>query len=115
MDFKSMPKDKVGYDTVFVVIDCLSKQAVSIPYHKTITAKEMTWLYIVFIYRYFGLLVSIISDHRPQFVSKFWAEFCHILGIKLKLLTAFYPQTDGQTEIMNQYLDQRLRPFVNYY
>ena len=41
MDFKLMPKDKAGYDNVFVVIDCLSKQAVSIPCHKTITAKEM--------------------------------------------------------------------------
>ena len=50
MDFKLMPKDKAGYDNVFVVIDCLSKQAVSIPCHKTITAKEMAWLYIVFIY-----------------------------------------------------------------
>ena len=50
MDFKLMPKDKAGYDNIFVVIDCLSKQAVSIPCHKTITAKEMAWLYIVFIY-----------------------------------------------------------------
>ncbi len=50
IDFKSMPKDKAGYDNVFVVIDRLSKQAVSIPYYKTITAKEMAWLYIVFIY-----------------------------------------------------------------
>jgi hypothetical protein len=56
-----------------------------------------------------------VSDRGPQFVSRFWAEFCRILGIKLRLSTAFHPQTDGQTEIMNQYLDQRLRPFVNYY
>src|SRR6266536_3361180 len=115
MDFKSMPKDKAGYDNVFVVIDRLSKQAVSIPCHKTITAEDMAWLYIVFIYRYFGPPASIVSDRGPQFVSKFWEEFCRILGIKLKLSTAFHPQTDGQTEIMNQYLDQRLRPFVNYY
>src|SRR6266536_2958901 len=115
MDFKSMPKDKAGYDNVFVVIDRLSKQAVSIPCHKTITAEDMAWLYIVFIYRYFGPPASIVSDRGPQFVSKFWEEFCRILGIKLKLSTAFHPQTDRQTEIINQYLDQRLRPFVNYY
>jgi hypothetical protein len=48
-------------------------------------------------------------------VSHFWKEFCRILGIKLKLSTAYHPQTDGQTEIINQYIDQRLRPFVNYY
>ena len=50
MDFKLMLKDKAGYDNIFVVIDYLSKQAVSIPYHKTIMAKEIAWLYIMFIY-----------------------------------------------------------------
>jgi transposase InsO family protein len=115
MDFKSMPKDKFGYDTVFVVIDRLSKQAISIPCHQTITAEEMAQLYITHVYRYYGAPESMVSDRGPQFVSYFWAEFCRILGVKLKLSTAFHPQTDGQTEIMNQYLDQRLRPFANYY
>jgi hypothetical protein len=71
MDFKSIPKDKAGYDNVFVVIDCLSKQAVSIPCHKTITAKEMARLYITHIYQYYGPSMSMISDRGPQFVSKF--------------------------------------------
>jgi transposase InsO family protein len=56
-----------------------------------------------------------VSDRGPQFISAFWNEFTSILGIKLKLSTAYHPQTDGQTEIVNQYLDQRLRPFVNYF
>src|SRR5450432_4017507 len=115
MDFKSMPKDKAGYDKVFVVIDRLSKQAISIPCYKTVTAEDMAQLYITYVYRYYGPPESIVSDRGPQFVSQFWKEFCRILGIKLKLSTAFHPQTDGQTEIMNQYMDQRLRPFVNYY
>ena len=110
-----MPKDKAGYDNVFVVVDRLSKQAVSVACFKTVTAEEIARLYITHIYRYYGPPVSIVSDRRPQFISQFWAEFCRILSIKLKLSTAFHPQTDGQTEIMNQYLDQRLRPFVNYY
>jgi transposase InsO family protein len=75
----------------------------------------MARLYIQYIYRIRGAPKSIVSDRGPQFVSAFWKEFCRILGIKLKLSTAFHPQTDGQTEIMNQYLAQRLRPFVNYY
>jgi hypothetical protein len=66
-----MPKDKAGYDNVFVVIDRLSKQAVSMPCYKTITAKEIARLYITHIYRYYGLLMSIVSDRGPQFVSKF--------------------------------------------
>lgn len=115
MDFKSMPKDKFGYDAVLVVIDRLSKQAISVPCHKTVTAEQLAQLYITHVYRYYGAPESVVSDRGPQFVSRFWGEFCRILGVKLKLSTAFHPQTDGQTEIMNQYLDQRLRPYVNYY
>ena len=115
MDFKSMPPSKEGYDMIFVVVDRLSKQAVSLPCHKTVTAEDMARLYIDAIFRHKGPPESIVSDRGPQFVSHFWKEFCRILGVKLKLSTAYHPQTDGQTEIMNQYMDQRLRPFVNYY
>jgi transposase InsO family protein len=115
MDFVSFNKDKHGYDNVLVVMDRLSKESISIPCHKTTTAEEMASLFIYHIWRYFGPPDSIVSDRGPQFISTFWTEFCRLLGIKLKLSTAHHPQTDGQTEIMNQYLEQRLRPFVSYY
>jgi transposase InsO family protein len=115
MDFKSMPTDKHGFDAVFVVVDRLSKQAISEPCHKTVTAEDMARMFVKNIYRYYGAPQTIVSDRGPQFVSQFWKEFCRILGVRLKLSTAFHPQTDGQTEIMNQYMDQRLRPFVDYY
>ena len=57
----------------------------------------------------------MLSNRGPQFISVFWNEFNKILGTKIKLSTADHPQTDGQTEIYNQYLQKRLRPFVNYY
>jgi hypothetical protein len=115
MDFKSFPIDKHGYDNVMVVVDRLSKQAISIPCYKTVTAPQMAKLYLEYVYRYHGPPMSIVSDRGPQFISTYWKAFTAILGIELKLSTANHPQTDGQTEIMNQYLDQRLRPFVNYY
>jgi transposase InsO family protein len=115
MDFKSFPKDENGFDTVYVVIDRLGKRAYSIPCHKTTTAKDMARLFISNIYRTHGPPDIIVSDRGPQFISEFWAELCRILGIKLKLSTAYHPQTDGQTEIMNQYLDQRFRSFINYH
>jgi transposase InsO family protein/predicted aspartyl protease len=115
IDFKSAPKDKHGFDNICVIIDRLSKQAISIPCHKTITAEQLAWLFVQYAYRYYGPPDSIVSDRGPQFISAFWDAFCRILGIKLKLSTAYHPQTDGQTEIMNQYLDQRLRPFIDYY
>jgi transposase InsO family protein len=62
-----------------------------------------------------GVPETLVSDRGPQFVSDFWDEFCSRIGTKLKLSTANHPQTDGQTEIVNQYFDQRLRPYVNHY
>jgi transposase InsO family protein len=101
MDFKSFPKDRSGNDMIYVVIDRLGKRAYSIPCQKTITAKGMASLFISHVWRTHGPPDSIVSDRGPQFISEFWSEFCRILGIKLKLSTAFHPQTDGQTEIMN--------------
>ena len=115
MDYKSQPRDKHGFDNIFMVVDCLFKQLICTLCHKTVTAEDMTKMYLQHIYWYYGAPESIVSDRGPQFISYFWKEFCHILSIKLKLSTAFHLQTDSQTEIMNQYLNQRLQPFVNYY
>jgi hypothetical protein len=67
-------------------------------------------------YDFFGH-IAISSEDKTLFrILRFiWDEFCRILGIKLKLSTSDHPQTDGQTEIWNQYMAQKLRPFVNHY
>jgi transposase InsO family protein len=101
MNFKSMPPSKEGYNMVFVVINRLSKQAVSFPYYKTVTAEDIVRFYINIIFRYKDPPDSIISDRGLQFVSNFWKEFYRILDIKLKLSTAYHLQTDGQTKIIN--------------
>ena len=100
---------------LFVVIDRLSKQLYSIPYYKIINARSMAELFLKYIWCQEGYPNSIVSDYSPQFVSSFWTEVCRILGTRVKLSTVFHPQTDGQTEIINQYIDQCLQPFVNYY
>lgn len=115
MDYCSFNKDKYGFDNVLVVIDRFSKQAISIPCRKKVDARMQAKLYIYHVYRYFGAPLIMISDRRPQFISKFWDEFTKILGTKRVLSAADHPQTDGQTEIYNQYLQRRLRPFVSYY
>jgi transposase InsO family protein len=115
MDFHELPKDKKGYDTVLLLVDRFGKRTISIPCQKTTDAKETARLYIRYVYHIYGPPLTIVSDRGPQFISAFWKEFTSILGIKLKLSTAYHPQTDGQTEIANQHLDQRLRPFVNYF
>ena len=101
MDYKSQPRDKHGFNNIFMIVDCLSKQSICTPCHKTVTAEDMTKMYLQHIYWYYGAPESIVSDRGSQFISYFWKEFCRILSIKLKLFTAFHLQTDGQTEIMN--------------
>lgn len=115
IDFHELPRDRDGYDMVMVIVDRFGKRPFSIPCHKNIDAKEAARLYVHYVYRIYGPPDTIMSDRGPQFISAFWNEFTRILGIKLRLSTAYHPQTDGQTEIVNQYLDQRLRPFVNYF
>lgn len=75
----------------------------------------MAELFIANWVRHFGMPDSIVSDRGPQFISTFWGELCRILGTKVKLTTAYNPNVDGQTEIMNQYIKQRLRPFCTFY
>jgi transposase InsO family protein len=108
MDFHELPRDQNGFDTVVLFVDRFAKRTVTIPCHKTVDALATAKLYIRYVYPYFGPPLTLVSDRGPQFVSAFWREFTDILGIKLKLSTAYHPQTDGQTEIANQYLDQRL-------
>lgn len=115
MDFKDFPKDKHGYDRILVFIDRLSKVSITVPCHKDIDARGMATLFVQWIYRFGHTPETIVSDRGAQFVSSFWQEFCRIIGVRIKLSTAYHKQTDGQTEIMNKYIDQRLRPFVNYY
>ena len=101
MDFKSFPKDQSGNDMIYVIVDRLSKRVYLILYKKTITAKEIATLFILYVWCTHGPPDTIVSDRGPQFISEFWYKFCQILGIKLKLSTAFHPQTDRQTEIVN--------------
>ena len=90
---------------LFVVVDRLSKQLYSIPYYKIINTRGITELFLKYIWCQEGYLESIVSDRSPQFVSSFWTEVYCILSTQVKLSTAFHLQTDGQTEIMNQYID----------
>jgi transposase InsO family protein len=115
MDFCEFSKDQTGCDSILVVVDRLSKKPISIPTNKTATARVLATLFLTHVYRHHGAPDTIVSDRGPQFIADFWAEFCRILGIKRKLSTAYHAQTDGQTEIVNQYIAQRLRPFVNHF
>jgi hypothetical protein len=91
MDFYKLLIDRDGYDMVMVLVDRFGKRPFLIPCYKNINAKEAARLYIYYIYQIYGLLDTIVSDRGPQFILAFWNEFTQILGIRLKLSTAYYP------------------------
>jgi len=78
-----------------------------------VIVEEAARLFLHQVWKLHSLLKCVISDHGPQFVAHFTRELYRLLGIKLASSTAWHPQTDGQTERINQELDQYLRLFVN--
>jgi len=114
MDFITDLPISQGYDSLFVVVDRLSKATIVTPCTKTITAEETSKLYMDHVWRRTGLPRQVISDRGPQFASKVMQEVWGKLGVKSTMSTAFHPQTDGETERVNQELEQYLRVFGNF-
>lgn len=103
-----------GFDAILVVVCRLTKQAIVAPCHTTDTAKDFARIFIQHVFSKHGLPADIVSDRGSLFVSKFWTSLCKALDIRSNLSTAYHPETDGQTERVNQTLEQYLRMFVNY-
>jgi len=95
------------------VMDAVSKRVYFIPIHTTVTAKGVAWLFLHYVWKLHGLPKRVVSDCRPQFVALFTKELYRLLGIQISFSTAWHPQTDRQTERVNQELDQFLHLLVN--
>jgi len=103
-----------GYDSVLVVVDRLTKMVHFIPTTEKMSAEGLARLFRDNVWKLHRLPESIISDRGPQFAAGLIKELNGMLGIKSKLLTVFHPQTDGQTERVNQELEQYLRMFIDH-
>ena len=103
-----------GYDSILVIVDCFTKMMYFVPTTEKTMAEGLVRLFRDNVWRLHGLPESIISDRGPQFATGLMQELNELLGIKTKLSTAFYPQTDGQTERMNQELEQYLQMFIDH-
>ena len=114
MDFIEGLPPSDGYDSILVVVDRLTKFAVLIPTHKTVTAEETATLFMNEIFPRFGVPDHMVSDRGRQFISATWRTFAADLGANHSLSTAYHPQTDGQTERVNQVVEQYLRMYCNY-
>ena len=112
-DFIVQLPNSNGYDAILVIVDRFTKMAIFIPCTVNITSSGFAELFKEFVYCQHGLPESITTDRGKEFTAGFWTTLARILGIKRKLSTAYHPQTDGQTEIVNQWLEQYLRIYTD--
>jgi len=103
-----------GFDAILVVVDRLTKLRHYIPCHATDGSEELARLFIKYVVIHYGLPETIISDRGVQFISRFWQHVTTRWKTKTRLLTAYYPETDRQTERLNATLKQYLRVYVSF-
>ncbi|KAJ1598354.1 hypothetical protein NDA14_006133 [Ustilago hordei] len=106
--------DSKTYDSILVIVDRLTKFAILAPTHKTVMAKQTAVLLYGHMVRLFGYPDHMVSDRGRQFISGAWKAFAEQMGVKHSLSMAYHPQTDGQTERVNQVIEQYLRMYCNY-
>ena len=115
MDFMTqLPMTPRGFDAITVFVDKLSKQVHFVPSKTKDTASDVARCFFDNVFRLHGMPTTIVSDRDSKFTSRFWKELHRLMDVKLAMSTAFHPQTDGQTEKVNQTLGSMLRAFVDH-
>jgi hypothetical protein len=116
MDFiVGLPRTQKGHDSIWVIVDRLTKVAHFLPVRTTYGGEKLAKLYIENIVKLHGVPSRIVSDRGTQFTSRFWKSLHKAMGTKLDFSSAYHPQTDGQTERVNQILEDMLRACVLTY
>ena len=113
MDFiTKLPRTSSGYDTIWVIVDRLTKSAHFLPIKETDEIESLARLYLKEVVSRHGVPISIISDRDSRFTSRFRDTLQKALGTQLDMSTAYHPQTDGQSERTIQTLEDMLRACV---
>jgi hypothetical protein len=110
MDFiVGLLRTQSGYDSIWVIMDRLTKVAHFIPVKTTYSEPQLTELYMSRIIYLHGVPKKIVSDRGTQFTLKFWERLLEMLDTQLRFSSAYHPQTDGQAKRVNQILEDMLR------
>jgi hypothetical protein len=104
-----LPRTRDGYDSIWVIVDRLTKVAHFIPVKTTYSGVKLAELYISRIVCLHGVPKKIVADRGTQFTSRFWQKLHESMDTKLNFSSAYHPQTDGQTERIDQILEDMLR------
>jgi len=102
-----------GNSTVLTVVDRFSKMVHYIALPKLPSAKETAEIMMTHVFRIHGFPKDIVSVRGPQFISRFWREFCNLIGASVSLSSGYHPESNGQTERLNQELETGLRCLIS--
>nr|GEU90868.1 putative reverse transcriptase domain-containing protein [Tanacetum cinerariifolium] len=108
----NLPRTSSVHDTIWVIVDRLTKSAYFLPMREDYKMDRLAKLYLNKIVTRHGVLISIISDHDSHFTLRFWQSMQEELGTRLDMSTAYHPQTDGKSERTIQTLEDMLRACV---
>ena len=114
MDFIKKLLSFSGFDTILVIVDYLSKQAIFIPTHNTITSVELACLFVIHVFLKHRVLSHVTSDHGSEFVSHFFYSLGTTLDMRLHFTSGYHPEANSQAERTNQILEQYLQVYCNY-
>ena len=103
-----------NYDSILVIINCLTKIVYYEPVKVTIDAPGLAKVILDVVVQHHGLSNLMVTNRGSLFTSKFWLSLCYFLDIKQRLSTVFHPQTNGQTKRQNSTMEVYLRAFVNF-
>jgi len=114
MDFIEKLPESNGYNSILVVVDRLTKQGIFIPCTVNITSPELAILFVQHVFSKHGVPSHVTSDRGPEFVSLFFRSLGKALNMELHFTSGYHPEGDGQTERLNQTLEQYLRVYCNF-
>jgi transposase InsO family protein len=110
-----LPRTQAGYDSIWVIVDCLTKVTHFIPIKMTYSGAELAELYMSKIVCLHGVPKKIVSDSGSRFTSKFWEKLHESMDTKLHFSSAYHSKTDEQIERTNQILEDMLRAYALKY
>lgn len=114
MDFiEELPMSN-GFNSILVIVDRSSKQAIFIPTHTTITSEQLAQLFVIHVFSKHGVPSHVTSDRGSEFVSAFFRALGKSLSMELHFTSGYHPEGDGQTERVNQTLEQYIRIYTTY-